>query len=165
MKIAVVSDIHDNIWNLERALARIEEEGAVHLFFLGDLCAPFTLAQLADRFPHPIDVVFGNNDGDTFLIAQVAAKYPHVTLHGQYAEVTVNDKRVGLTHYPEIATALADGDRFEAVFFGHNHTPSSERVGSTLLANPGEVMGRFDHPTFGVWDTERGTFTHVDIPR
>jgi uncharacterized protein len=53
MKIAVLSDIHDNIWVLETLLDELEADA---LIFCGDFCAPFTLAQIAEGFPGPIHV-------------------------------------------------------------------------------------------------------------
>ncbi|TVR68836.1 MAG: YfcE family phosphodiesterase, partial [Spirochaetaceae bacterium] len=67
MTIAVLSDIHDNIWNLEKALVQVKDQRAEVLLFLGDFCAPFTLAQIAEGFSGPVHAIFGNNDGDTFL--------------------------------------------------------------------------------------------------
>jgi hypothetical protein len=32
-------------------------------------------------------------------------------------------------------------------------------LGSTLWVNPGEVMGRFGQPGFGLYDTDSGEFT------
>ena len=84
MKIAILSDIHDNIWQLEVLLADLKADA---LLFCGDFCAPFTLAQLAEGFNGPIHVVFGNNDGDQYLLSQVAGKFAHVTLHGDFAEL------------------------------------------------------------------------------
>lgn len=164
MRIAVMSDTHDNIWNLAEALRLVNEERAAVLLFLGDFCAPFTLAQIAEGFAGPIHAVFGNNDGDPFLLSQVAARFAHVTLHGQYAELEYGGRRIAINHYPDIARRIAESGMFDAVFYGHDHTRHSEMVGRTLLANPGEVMGRFGEPTFGVYETESGTFTHVHIP-
>ena len=39
MKIAILSDVHDNIWKLETLLASLEAQA---LIFCGDFCAPFT---------------------------------------------------------------------------------------------------------------------------
>lgn len=163
MKIAIVSDIHDNIWNLERALELIGEQSCERLFFLGDFCAPFTLAQLADGFSGPIDVVFGNNDGDTFLISKVASGYKHVTLHGHMAQLDLDGHFVALNHYPDLSRRLAESGAYHAVFSGHDHKKYVEKLGNTLWANPGEVMGRFGEPSFGVYDTERGSFEHVPL--
>ncbi len=160
----MLSDIHDNIWNLERALEQVNSRQADRLFFLGDFCAPFTLAQLAQGFNGPIDVVFGNNDGDPFLLSRIAGKHSHVTLHGQFAELELEGLSVALNHYPDISQRLAESGAYRAVFSGHDHKRYVEHRGETLWANPGEVMGRFGSPSFGMYDTGRGSFEHVDIP-
>ena len=163
MLIAVASDIHDNIWNLDRALADIRGRKAEALLFLGDFCAPFTLAQMAEGFAGPVHVVFGNNDGDPLLLATVARKYAHVTLHGQLAELDLGGRRVALNHYPQIATRLAESGAYAAVFSGHDHKGMKKTMGKTLWANPGEVMGRFGAPSYGIYDTGTGAFEHVSI--
>lgn len=163
MKVAVISDIHDQIWNLERALHLVKDSGAEVLLFLGDLCAPFTLAQLAEGFAGPIHVVLGNNDGDTLHIAQVAAKHPQVSLHGQMAELELGGRKLALNHYPEIARRLAESGAYDAVFSGHDHRRYQHRIGETLWANPGEIMGRYGEPSFGLYETTTGEFNHVDL--
>lgn len=163
MIIAVVSDIHDNIWNLEKVITKLSAEAPQELFFLGDFCAPFTLAQLADGFSGPIHVVFGNNDGDTYLLSHIASQHDHVTLYGQLAELTVGGSAVALNHYPDIAAGLADSGTYRAVFSGHDHKKYILTRGSTLWANPGEVMGRFGEPSFGIWNTVSNEFRHVPV--
>lgn len=163
MKVAVISDIHDQLGNLERALRLVQESGAGVLLFLGDLCAPFTLVQLAEGFAGPVHVVFGNNDGDTFQIAQVAGKYPHVTLHGQLAELEIDGRKLALNHYPAIARRLAESGAYDAVFSGHDHRRYQHQIGNTLWANPGEIMGRYGQPGFGLYETTNGEFNHVDL--
>jgi len=163
MLIAVASDIHDNIWNFERALADIGGRGAEAMLFLGDFCAPFTLSQMAEGFAGPIHVVFGNNDGDPFLLSTNAAKHAHVTLHGLMAELELGGRRVALNHYPQIAQRLAESGAYDAVFSGHDHKRAVATVGRTLWANPGEVMGRFGRPSWGLYDSGKGTFEHVEI--
>jgi len=70
MLIAVLSDCHDNIWNLEKVLPKLDKAEVV--LFCGDFCAPFTLKLLAEGFTRPIHAVFGNNDGDVWLMLNVA---------------------------------------------------------------------------------------------
>ena len=41
MRIAILSDTHDNIWKLDEVLKQVGDAGA--LLFCGDFCAPFTL--------------------------------------------------------------------------------------------------------------------------
>ncbi len=161
MKVAVLSDSHDRLDHLAQALQQVAAEGAERLFFLGDFCAPFSLKALAERFSGPIDCVFGNNDGDQFLLCQVAAGFPQVTFHAPLAELEVAGRTVALQHYPELGIRLAESGAYDAVFTGHDHLRYIREIGSTLWANPGELMGRLGEPSFGIWDTETNTFRHI----
>lgn len=163
MIIAVMSDIHDNIWNLADALTQAQASGAEVLIFCGDFCAPFTLTQMAQEFGGPVHCVFGNNDGDPRLLLQNALAAGNVTLHGQYAELTLDGRRIAVNHYPEIARRVAEAAQFDLVCYGHNHRALVEDLGGTILANPGEVMGRFGAPSFGLYDTQAHTFTLLPV--
>jgi len=162
MQIAVLSDIHDNIWNLEKALEKLED--AEVLLFLGDFCAPFSLKQIADAFRGPIHCVPGNNDGDMFLLMTVAAAAGNVTFHNPVGVVETDGRAIAFAHYPEIAEGLAATGKYDAVFSGHTHVFMQQQVGNTLWVNPGEVMGRFGEPAFGLYDTRTGTFRRVLLP-
>jgi putative phosphoesterase len=160
MKIAILSDIHDNIWRLETLLAGLEADV---LIFCGDFCAPFTLAQIGQGFAGPVHAIFGNNDGDQFLLARVASKSPQVTLHGEFCELELDGRRVAVTHYPRIGKALARGGAYDLVCHGHSHKRIIKRVGKTLRVNPGEVMGRFGLSTYALYDTVTGQASIVDV--
>jgi putative phosphoesterase len=164
MNITILSDIHDNIWKLEALLVSLEDEGqAGALVFCGDFCAPFTLAQIAQGFTAPVHAVFGNNDGDRLLLSKVADKFPHVTLHGDFAELEMDGRRIAVTHYPQIGQALAQGGVYDLVCHGHSHECTIEQVGKTLRVNPGEVMGRYGLSTYAVYDTETGQAEIVEV--
>jgi hypothetical protein len=160
MKVAILSDVHDNIWKLETLLAGLKADV---LLFCGDFCAPFTLAQIAEGFSGPVHVVFGNNDGDKLLLARVASRFGHVALHGEFVELELEGRQVAVTHYPEIGRALARGGVYDLVCHGHSHERSVEQVGRTLRVNPGEVMGRFGLSTYAVYDTAAGQAEIVQV--
>ncbi len=157
-KIAILSDSHDNIWNLEKALAQVNAQGADVLLHLGDLVAPFIVAQLAEAFAGPIHIIEGNNDGDGRLQLQVASKFPHVTLHGPYAELSIGGRQVAMIHYPEPARRIAQSGQFDLVCYGHNHLQNWEQIGECFLVNPGEVMGRFGAPSWGLYDCDQHVY-------
>jgi putative phosphoesterase len=164
MIIAVLSDIHDNIWNLAGALEQVRAASAEVLLFCGDFCAPFTLTQLGQDFPGPVHCVFGNNDGDPRLLLQNAQAAGNVTLHGQFADLTLAGRRIAVNHYPELARPLAESGQYDLVCYGHNHIAQVDVVAERMvLANPGEVMGRFGSPSFGLYDTDRRTFDLIAI--
>jgi putative phosphoesterase len=151
MRIAVCSDIHDNIWKLEAALPGMNRANA--LVFCGDFCAPFTLTQLARGFEGPVHAVFGNNDGDQWLLSKMAGEAGNITLHGQLAELEIGGLSIAVSHYPEIARGLASSGLYDIVCYGHDHTLNQERIGDTLLINPGEIMGRFGRSTYVIVDS------------
>jgi len=161
MLLAVLSDCHDNIWNLEKVLPRLSP--AEMVLFCGDYCAPFTLKMLAEGFVGPVHSVFGNNDGDVYLLLSMAKQAGNVTFHQPYAHLELAGKRIAVVHYPELGEALALSGEYDAVFSGHNHTVQAQTVGATLWANPGEVMGRFGTPSFGLYDTAKNVFEIHEI--
>lgn len=154
MKVGVISDVHDNIWALPEALSRLD--GCEALLCLGDLCAPFTITEIAERFPGTVHLVWGNNDGDRLLIARNAEAAGNVTIHGEFAELELGGRTIAMTHYPNIAAALARGETYDLVCHGHNHQRDISRVGRTTQLNPGEVMGRLGVRSVGVYDTDNG---------
>lgn len=155
MRLAVVSDIHDNVWTLQAALQWLREVDA--LIFCGDFCSPFIMERLATGFHGPIHCVFGNNDGDLFRITTTAARFAHVKLWGAFADLPaelMEGKRIAVTHYPEIAHAVAASGIYDLVCYGHTHKLERGRVGRTLTINPGELMGGLTGlATFVVYDT------------
>ncbi len=150
MKLVVLSDIHDHLHNLKAFEPVLSEAEAV--IFCGDFCAPFTLATLAELFKGPIYAVFGNNDGDQWLLSRVASRFEHVRLEGPFARLELGGRRIFVVHYPEIAEDVAASGRYEAVFYGHNHQAVAKKVNQTLLLNPGEVMGRFGVSSIAIYD-------------
>jgi putative phosphoesterase len=153
MIIAIMSDSHDNLWKLRDALPRLKQADVI--IHCGDLCAPFMVRELGEGLEGiPIHVVWGNNDGDTFLISNIARAYPNITLHGQFAEVDLDGYSVAVNHYPEIARALARSTLYDLVCYGHDHTAYDDWVEDCLLLNPGELMGMKGPSSFALVDVE-----------
>ncbi|WP_445382954.1 YfcE family phosphodiesterase [Robiginitalea sp. IMCC43444] len=141
MKLTILSDIHDHVWNLKKALEMPELQTTDALLFCGDLCAPFIIKMLGQAYTKPSHLVLGNNDGDVASIIQIISQYPHMQLHGEYFRGEFNGKTVAMSHYPDKARELADLGIYDLVCYGHNHSLKEEKIGTTLLLNPGPVMG------------------------
>ena len=162
MKIAAISDSHDNIWKLDQAMTHLKTAEAV--IHCGDLCAPFVVRLLGEGLAGvPLHVVWGNNDGDPFLIAKVAAGFPSVSLHGILAELEFDGMRVAVNHYPRIARGLALSGQYGLVLYGHDHTALEERVGDCLLLNPGEIMGMQGRSTLAIVDTQSRKVEWIEV--
>lgn len=160
MKVAILSDSHDHLFHLQAVLDDVKSQQAEVLLHLGDLCAPFVVAELARQFPGPIHIIEGNNDGDQRLIAQVAANHPQIKVHGLYVELDLEGCSIALIHYPEPARRIAESGVFDLVAYGHDHKAFQEQSVHGWLVNPGEVMGRFGQVGWGLFDTISQTYEH-----
>ena len=153
MKIAVVSDSHDQIPNLRQAVTLANERGCVLLIHCGDLISPFMLEELA-AFAGAVHLIYGNNAGDQHLISSACSgRFPSLTHHGVLGALEAGGRKIAFTHYPQMARGLAAQGDFDVVCCGHNHRYRVEKIGGSLLVNPGELLGKDAQPSFVVLDT------------
>jgi len=142
MKIAIISDIHDNVWNLQRALGTQALQTTDTMLCCGDLCSPFIVKIIGQGYRNPVHIVLGNNDGDLAAIIRSAKEYQNIQIHGEYFTGSFGGKTFAMNHYPEKTRILAESGGFDVVCYGHNHKiVPDETVGETLLINPGAIMG------------------------
>lgn len=163
MKIAIVSDIHDHINHLLSALATAEENGCERMIFLGDMVQASTFSLLLEEWHKPLDLVFGNNEYETEAFTAMAAAAQHAKLHGDCGVVRCDGQLLFFCHLPHLALRALETGQFDAVFYGHTHCAECRQIGTTLLANPGEVLGRSSIPGIGVYDTETREFFHYSV--
>jgi len=154
MLIGIISDSHDNIWNLSKVLERLKALKVEVLIHCGDFSAPFVLKDL-DILGIPVHGVFGNVDADHFEMAKLSfTQLKNITLHGDTAELNLGNLKIAVNHYPKIAEALAQSGSYDVVIYGHTHIVDNRTIGKCILINPGEVMGRKGTVTFATLDTE-----------
>jgi hypothetical protein len=154
MKIAIISDSHDNLVNIEKMLAWVNKNKIDLMIHCGDLAAPSVMIkELAPKFKGPIHFVHGNV-ADREINAELPDKFKHVTLHGDIGELEIDGKKIAFCHYPRQAEGLAETGKYDLVFYGHNHTPWEKITGKTKLLNPGTLAGMFNKATFAVYDTK-----------
>lgn len=163
MLLAVMSDTHDHIWNLRKALDIIRDRNAQAIVHCGDFVAPFMLKEL-NQIHVPVHGVFGNNDGDQYLLTRMSlAESSNVHLYGLMGELTLEDFKIAFSHYRVVADGLAAGGQYDLVCFGHSHKALLHRREKTDLLNPGEVMGKDGSPGFYLVDTADRTYEAVSL--
>jgi len=163
MIIAVISDSHDNICNLRKALDIIKAEHAERIIHCGDFVAPFMLKEL-ETAEIPVHGVFGNNDGDQHLLTKFSlTTLKNITLHGLIGKADMGGVKICFTHYEEIAGGLCRAGDFDLVCFGHSHTYTQKKVGETILLNPGEIMGKDGFPGFCLVNTNNLEIKRVEL--
>lgn len=158
MLIGIFSDIHDNLKALEMAIKQMKQRGVEEIIFCGDFCAPFA-AKLLANCGLPVHAIFGNNDGDRFLITKNTSEFPSFKLYGEYigdvdSLLSIDGIRIGATHYPFYAKTMAKTGWYDCVFYGHSHKADKQKFGNCLMLNPGEIAGISGKSSYAIYDTQ-----------
>ncbi len=162
MRIAILSDSHDNVWKLDCAMPHLSEADAI--LHCGDICSPFVVKRLIEGVKgKPVYIVWGNNDGDRRLHMLTAAAAPNIHFLGEFGDLTFDGLKVALVHYPEIARPLAECGKFDLVCYGHDHKANEEHLGRTILLNPGELHGLNGRSTMALFMTGTRKAATVDL--
>ncbi|MBI3397392.1 YfcE family phosphodiesterase [Candidatus Woesebacteria bacterium] len=167
MKIAILSDIHDHVWNLEKTIKLLKKEGCEEVIFCGDMCSPFTARMLMDTKLKTY-TVWGNNDEDHWAMVQNAGEnFFAFPLSQEFGEIEIKGRKIAFNHYPQLGKLLADTGHYDAVFHGHTHRQYHKMAGRTLLANPGAVCGIVSGTpglaSFMVYDTANNSVKLIAI--
>ena len=134
MKIGILSDSHDDMAAIAKAVALFNAEGVVQVLHAGDLVSPFTF-DILHELQAPFGGIFGNNDGDRLLLRERSAG----ALHTQPHFVTLDSMRGVIVHEPPLVKSLARSGDFDLVIYGHTHVPDVHREGTSLVVNPGKA--------------------------
>ena len=155
MIIGLISDTHDRLPLIERAVKRLKEERVKLVLHAGDYVSPFTAKPYAE-LDAPMIGVFGNNCAMTEELKRVYAEVG-ADLRGYFAEVEEGGLRIALTHghlKSEMDKAMS-GD-YDVVVTGHIHRASIGEENGILVINPGEVCGYLTgSSTVAFLDTEK----------
>lgn len=134
MLVGILSDTHDNMPQIQKAVDYFNRRETGHVIHAGDFTSPFTfriLKNLACDFTG----VFGNNDGDKLLLQKMS----NARVFNQPYIFELAERKIVVIHEHQIAQALADSGHYDVVIYGHTHKPEVRKNGKTLIVNPGEA--------------------------
>ena len=155
VKIAIISDTHDNLPNFKKVIDWIKKEQIETLIHCGDICSSATLKQAFKSFVGKAFFVLGNADHDYFEFQGLVDKeFPSFKVFQESGEIEIDNKKIGFCHFPKFAKALAQTGKFNLVFYGHSHKPWEQKAGKCRLVNPGNLCGFLYKSTFAVYDTK-----------
>ncbi len=152
MQIAIISDIHDNLVNLDKFLSWAKEKKIEQIICPGDVTKIETLQYLLNHFSKTVHLVRGNMEiyYDEELEGLKNLKY-----YGYEGVFEIGSYRVGLCHEPfRFENVLALGEP-QIIFYGHTHKPYIETKNKIQYVNPGTLAGTFSRASFAHWDTEK----------
>lgn len=151
MALGIISDTHDDMEQIRKAVELFNARGVSHVLHAGDLVSPFTFDFLAG-LRCPFTGIFGNNDGDRLLLNKRSGGNIHVQPLG----LELEGRKIALVHEPLAVDSLARSGLFDAVIYGHIHEPDIRKTDGALVINPGKAArlhkGR---STLAVLDTKK----------
>ena len=151
MKIALISDTHDNLKMTERFVEDVRRFAPDYLIHLGDIISPFVIPILA-KLAVPGIIVKGNNDGDTDYLGEMCynAGFEFVIPPHRFK---IADKNFLITHRP-IDIDKFDLNGLDYYFYGHTHFHKIGQKEGVRVVNPGTVSGYVSgESTYVVVDT------------
>jgi len=133
--IGIISDTHDNVVNIQKAMKVFEEKEVDFIVHCGDIVAPGTI-----KYFNGIHTKFvkGNCEGDIELIKEKLKEISGEYL-GQIGDIKVNGKRIAAYHGDNklILKLLIQSKLFDYIFTGHTHQKRDEKIGEVRIINPG----------------------------
>ena len=151
MRVGILTDTHDNMPAIAKAVGIFNDAEVSHVLHAGDLVSPFVSIPLKN-LNMDFTAVFGNNDGERIGLANVFRGRIHRAPH----PLEIGGKKILLMHEPDSLDALVASGRFDAIVYGHTHEPDI-REGKTLVINSGEACGWLKgNRTIAIWDLASG---------
>jgi predicted phosphodiesterase len=93
-KIAIVSDSHDNLPNIEKFLSWVKKNKIKTIIHCGDLAAPSIIAkEFGPKFKGQFHFIHGNV-ADRELNEKLAADFDNITCHGDMGELKIDKKKI-----------------------------------------------------------------------
>ncbi len=160
MRIAIISDTHNQTNSVRAALREMAKRGVERVLHCGDI----QNAETVRLFPAHTHFVFGNCDADRTGIA-TAVQAIGGTLHGAWGEMEIAGQAIAFTHGDDgvLLRDLEHTDAFDFLFHGHTHIAKEHRSGITRVINPGALQ-RVARRTFLILDLPSGETETVEVP-
>lgn len=136
MLIAIISDTHDHMPMIRKAVDLCNSRQVGHVIHAGDFTSPFTFRALK-HLTCDLTGIYGNNDGERVLLQKLSKQ----RIFTQPYVIELAERKIVIMHEHQVVDALADSGHYDLVIYGHTHEPDIRKRGNTLIVNPGELSG------------------------
>ncbi len=156
MKIGLISDSHDHIDNIRKAVQEFKDRGVYLVIHAGDIVSPPALKPFEGM---RIAGIYGNNDGERPGLKKMFRRLGG-ELGGDFLALEEGDRKIAVYHgtVPALTEALVDCGKYDLVVTGHTHEIVNQQFGKTLSLNPGSAHGFGEQATVMVVD-----MTNMDV--
>jgi putative phosphoesterase len=162
MKIGILSDTHDELDRLEKALTFLRDEKVTTLLHCGDLCGP-DIIQMMSGFD--VRIARGNMDRlpELKMMAQIILGNGRLTSVHQF---TLDGYAAAMLHGNDSnrLKSMINSGEYAYVFHGHTHRRRDQMIGRTRVINPGALGGtRWQQRSFCILELTTGEARFVRL--
>lgn len=163
MKIGLISDTHDNIDNILKAVREFNSRQVDIVLHAGDFVSPIAVESFAGI---KLVGILGNNDTDirglTSAFDKIHGELKAEIYEGEYDGVklviyhgTISSKR----------DFLIKSGKYNLVIYGHTHRKTTNTIGRTMVVNPGTAKGWIFgfYATIAIFDTSTRNIEFVNL--
>ena len=162
MKIGLISDTHDNIQNIRKAVRKFNDKHVDVVIHAGDFVNPIAVESLAGV---KLVGVLGNNDTDIAGLELTFNKI-HGELKGEIFETVYDGMKFAVYHGTNVAKKeqLIKSGKCDVFIYGHTHRKDNRYIGTTRVINPGTAKGFFGlFATIAVFDTSSRKLEFINL--
>jgi putative phosphoesterase len=136
--IGIMSDSHDNMDAIRKAVNFFNEAKVELVIHAGDLIAPFTAKEFK-KLNCEFIAIFGNNDGERDNLRNA---YKDLCYLEDFKELEIQKKKIAVFHGTNnaLTDALVKSGNYDIVISGHTHKQEIIE-GKCMFINPGETCG------------------------
>ena len=164
MRLAVLSDTHNQIANLKTVIERLRQENIETVIHCGDLTDVETALLLVE---FRLIVTFGNGDWRANQIRNTIMYYREDNFAGTVYRGKLDGINIAAAHghLNGDIVSLLDSGEYAFVFYGHSHRRKDVMVRSTRLVNPGALGGQHvEERSFVILDLQTGKLDFHLLP-
>lgn len=154
-RVAILSDIHDNVPNLQKALDYIAKEKIEYIICTGD-CQSMEIWTMLENAPQKTYAVLGNNDRHLLNEDNLKTYFKNMTVFPMWGSFKIGKRKILISHYISVLKDILDKeiDDYDLGLYGHTHKPWEEYYKNKKLLNPGNLANIYYPPSFAVIDLE-----------
>ena len=161
MELGIISDTHEHIENIAKAIQIFQKHGASPIVHLGDYCAgPSVRAFKGTK----IIGILGNNDGD---VLRLEKNFKEIggEFRWDFCVLEFDGLKIACYHgtVPELTDALVRSKQYDIVLSGHTHESHQEIRDGVLHLNPGSAHGFEKKGTVAILDTKTKNIEIVEL--
>jgi putative phosphoesterase len=137
MKLGIISDTHNQVERLVRALELLRSAGAQSVIHCGDIEDVIAIAPFAGWDAH---FVYGNCDWDQANLSCAMGEIG-ATLHGRFGHLEIEGVKLAFLHGDDsrLLQDVIASEAYAFVFHGHTHIAAERQAGPTRVINPGAL--------------------------